>query len=71
MKQIKFCENNFSQGIEEIVNKLEEEGLDVEVAPCLGYCGDCASGPFALVDDELVTAETPDELYTKINSLLQ
>lgn len=70
MTEIKFCDNNFSQGIEDIVNKLKDEGLNVEVEPCLGYCGDCAVGPFALVNDELIQSATPDELYSKIKSLI-
>lgn len=69
MAEIKFCENNFSHGVEEIANKLENEGMEVEIAPCLGYCRDCAGGPFALVNDELITAGTADELYSKIKSM--
>ncbi len=68
MLEIKFCENNFSQGTEDVVNQLREEVDDVtiEVESCLGYCGDCAVGPFALVNDELVQADTPEELYEMI-----
>lgn len=68
MIKIKFCENNFSQGTEEIAAKLQDEVEDivVEVESCLGYCGDCAMGPFALADDELIQAETPEELYDMI-----
>lgn len=71
MKEIKFCENNFSHGTEEIMNKLKEEFSDIEVSvePCLGYCGDCAEGPFALVDDELITEGTAEELYKKIKDM--
>jgi uncharacterized protein YuzB (UPF0349 family) len=32
----------------------------------LGYCGDCAVGPYALVDDEMIQADTADELLKKI-----
>lgn len=71
MTEIKFCENNYNQGIEEIVNKLKDEELNVEVEPCLGYCGDCAVGPFSLVDDEFIQADTPDELYSKIKELIK
>lgn len=70
MSEIKFCENNFSQGTEEVVNKLESDGISVEVEPCLGYCGDCAVGPFALVDDEFIQEDSTDELYNKIKSLI-
>jgi uncharacterized protein YuzB (UPF0349 family) len=71
--EIKFCENNFSHGTEDVVKKLEENYSDVEVVVegCLGYCGDCAEGPFALVDDELVQAETADELYDKIVEMME
>lgn len=66
--EVRFCENNFAHGTEDVVNKIESEldGVTVEVAPCLGYCGDCAMGPFALVDDELLQADTADELFNKI-----
>lgn len=69
--EVKFCENNFTFGTEEVVNRVRDELKDVEVQvePCLGYCGDCAVGPFALVDDELVQADTSDELYEKIKEI--
>lgn len=70
MVEIKLCENNFIHGTEEIAKRLSEEYEDskvnVEVESCLGYCGDCANGPFALVNDELVQADTVDELYEAI-----
>lgn len=68
MVEIKFCENNYAQGAEEVTKKLEKDGIDFEVEPCLGYCGDCAMGPFALVDDEFIQADTSDELYDKIKN---
>lgn len=66
MKKVQFCENNFPHGTEDLVDKLRKENIDVEVEPCLGYCGECAVGPMALVDDELVTADTAEELYESI-----
>lgn len=72
MTEIKFCDNNYAQGIEDIVNKLKSELNEDEVVveSCLGYCGDCAVGPFALVNDEFIQADTPDELYDKIKKEL-
>lgn len=72
MREVKFCENNFSHGTEEVVNKIksEIENVDVAVEPCLGYCSDCAIGPYALVNDEFVQAETTDELFEKIKEKL-
>ncbi len=70
MSKIQFCENNLSHGTEDIVNKLRDKDIDVEVESCLGYCGDCAVGPFALVDDEFVQADTTEELYEMIKDYL-
>ncbi|NLK44968.1 MAG: DUF1450 domain-containing protein [Tissierellia bacterium] len=70
MAHIQFCENNFSHGTEEVVNRLKDEDYNVEVESCLGFCGDCAVGPFALVDDEFVQADTPDDLYEMIKDYL-
>lgn len=73
MAKIKFCENNFSQGIEELRDRIENEieDVSVKVEPCLGYCGDCAEGPFALVNNEFVQADNIDELYDEIINVLE
>lgn len=70
--EVKFCENNFSFGTEEVVKALQEKHKNVEVSVegCLGYCGDCAVGPYALVDDEMIQADTSDELLKKIESMM-
>lgn len=70
MADIKFCENNFAHGTEDVVNRLKDENINAEVEPCLGYCGDCAEKPFALVDDEYIEAESPEELYDKIIEMI-
>lgn len=69
MAEIKFCENNFPQGAEEVTRMLDNDGIAYEVESCLGFCGDCAVTPYALVDDELVMAETPEELYNLIKKM--
>jgi len=71
MAEIKFCENNFQHGTEDVINKLKGEGVAVEVESCLGYCGDCAVGPFALVNDELVQTDTAEELYDAIQAQIE
>jgi uncharacterized protein YuzB (UPF0349 family) len=40
--------------------------FDVLEYGCLGNCGLCARAPYALVNGELITAETAEELYKKI-----
>jgi uncharacterized protein YuzB (UPF0349 family) len=66
--EVKFCENNFGFGTDNVVKTLQENHKDINVSvePCLGYCGDCAVGPYALVDDEMLQADTADELLEKI-----
>ena len=71
MTEIKFCENNFTFGTEETMETLKKHAnAEVSVEPCLGYCGDCATGPYALVNDELVQGDTADELLEKIEAML-
>lgn len=72
MIEIKFCENNFNLGTEETMKKLKENhnNIDVSVESCLGYCGDCSLGPYALVDDEMIQANSADELFEKIEKLI-
>lgn len=73
MTEIKFCENNFTYGTEEISEKLKENypDIDITVESCLGYCGDCANAPYALVNDEMIIADTSEELYAKIIGLIE
>ncbi|WP_027340750.1 DUF1450 domain-containing protein [Halonatronum saccharophilum] len=70
MRKVRFCENNFSQGIERVINLLEEkfEEVNVEVEPCLGYCNDCVLGLFAVVNEHFVQGETIEKLYDEIKS---
>lgn len=73
MIEIKFCENNFSYGTDEIMEKLKErfDNVNITAESCLGYCGDCAVGPFALVDDELIQADSAEELYDEIAKCIE
>jgi Uncharacterized protein conserved in bacteria len=66
--EVKFCGNNFGFGTDKVVKTLQENHKDINVSveSCLGYCGDCAVGPYALVDDEMLQADTADELLDKI-----
>lgn len=72
MTEIKFCENNFTFGTEETMKKLKEKysNADVSIEPCLGYCSDCAVGPYALVNDEMIQSDTADELFEKIENII-
>lgn len=72
MTEVKFCENNFIHGTEVLIDRIKEELQDVtvDVEPCLGYCGDCATAPYALVNDEIVKADSPEELFHMIEDIV-
>lgn len=36
---------------------------------CLGLCDECAEGPYAVVNDEVVQADDTDELFEKIREI--
>lgn len=46
------------------------KNIEVSVEACLGYCEDCAVGPYALVDDEMIQADTADELLKTIEDMI-
>lgn len=70
--EIKFCEKNFTHGTNDVIAKLVDKHPEVKVVVegCIGHCGDCASGPFAVVNNELVVAQTCVELYEMIEEIM-
>lgn len=66
---VEFCVNNLTSDVVEIKKKLETEYIhqvDVLEYGCLGYCGKCATQPYALINGEVVSGETGSELLEKI-----
>ncbi|MEX1031673.1 MAG: YuzB family protein [Paenibacillaceae bacterium] len=64
---IEFCNSNMALGTDVIMKRLEENSdYDVIEYGCLGNCGQCYMTPFAMVNGEIITAGTPDELYDNI-----
>lgn len=65
---IEFCTNNMHHGTDEIMKKNLENNPEYDVIEygCLGNCGECYTNPYALVNGEIVSAETADELYENI-----
>lgn len=64
---IEFCTNNMHHGTGEVMKKLEQSpDYDVIEYGCLGNCGECYMFPYALVNGEIVPAETPEKLLDAI-----
>ena len=69
---IEFCVSNLASGTQKVKEKLEQDpNLDVIEYGCLSFCGQCARKKFALVNGEIVTGETNDELLTNIYQFLE
>ncbi|MGF7047077.1 uncharacterized protein YuzB (UPF0349 family) [Paenibacillus sp. DS2015] len=64
---IEFCTNNMHFGTDEVMSKLEANpDYDVIEYGCLSNCGQCYMMPYAMVDGEIVSANSSDELYIAI-----
>jgi uncharacterized protein YuzB (UPF0349 family) len=69
---IEFCISNLASGSQKALERLEKDyDLDVIEYGCLGYCGKCASSLYALVNGEVVTGNTADELVDNIYRYLE
>lgn len=64
---IEFCAGNAHFGTDKALKPLEEHP-DCELIEygCLTNCGQCYLAPFVIVNDEIVEAETAEELYYKV-----
>lgn len=69
---VEFCASNMHHGTDRVMKRLEQNP-DYEVIEygCLGNCGECYLFPFALVNGDIVAAETADELYDKIEAAVR
>jgi uncharacterized protein YuzB (UPF0349 family) len=60
---IEFCASNMHHGTDKLMQQLEANpDYDVLEYGCLGNCGECYLFPFALVNGEIVAAESAEEL---------
>jgi len=64
MKTIEMCPACNAEFIDEFEEKLEKKGYTLDTI-CTGQCG--LTTPVALVDGEVVEADTIDELIEKID----
>lgn len=69
---IEFCASNADHGTDPLRLKLEQNP-DYEVIEygCLNHCGGCYLAPFAMVEGEIVEAETADQLEQAIGAKLK
>ncbi|WP_128656373.1 YuzB family protein [Paenibacillus sp. 598K] len=66
---VEFCASNMHHGTDQLLRELEEDdSIDVIEYGCLGNCGECYLFPYALVNGEIVAAETVEELTVKVRA---
>ncbi len=64
---IEFCMTNLASGSEKAREILEADpNLDVIEYGCLSHCELCYDHLYALVNGEVVTGETPEELVENV-----
>ena len=69
---IEFCVSNLAEGSQKALERLEKDpNLDIIEYGCLSYCGICARSLYALVNGEVVTGETPDDLVDNIYQYME
>ncbi|WP_458294214.1 YuzB family protein [Anoxybacteroides amylolyticum] len=69
---IEFCVSNLANGSQKALEILQKDpNLDIMEYGCLSYCGKCADTFFALVNGEVVTGETPEQLVDNIYRFLE
>ena len=69
---IEFCISNLANGSQRAVEVLERDpNLDIIEYGCLSYCGKCTSSLYALVNGEVVTGNTSEELVENIYQFLE
>jgi len=66
---IEFCASNMHHGTQELFNKLETNPeYDVIEYGCLGNCMECDYGPYAMVNGDVVEADTIEALEKAIDA---
>lgn len=69
---VEFCMTNLANGSHKTLETLEKDPtIDVLEYGCLSYCSVCADSLYALVNGEIVEADTPEELTEKIYQFIE
>ncbi len=69
---IEFCISNLANGAQEAFEQLERDpSLDVLEYGCLSYCTKCSESLYALVNGDIVEADTSEELVKAIYQYIE
>ena len=70
---IDFCKDNLGSFTQALLLELREKYPHWSISKygCLTNCGECERCTFAIVDDEIIAAETVEELRDKILAIAE
>ena len=69
---VEFCISNLANGAQETYDVLDRDpNVDVLEYGCLSYCTKCANSFYAVVNGDVVEADTPAELTEKIYAYIE
>lgn len=69
---VEFCISNLAKGAQDAYDVLEKDpNVDVIEYGCLSYCTLCENTLYALVNGDVVEADTPEELTKKIYQYIE
>jgi len=69
---VEFCISNLANGAQETYDILENDpDIDVLEYGCLSHCSVCDQSLYALVNGDIVEADTPEELTKKIYQYIE
>lgn len=69
---VEFCVSNLAKGAQETFEILEKDpDIDVLEYGCLSYCSKCDNAFYAIVNGEIVEAETVQELTKNIYTYIE
>lgn len=69
---VEFCISNLANGAYPCFETLDRDpNLDVLEYGCLSYCTICANSLYAIVNGEIVKADTPEELTKNIYQFIE
>ncbi len=67
MNLVEFCNANMQKGSDEVYRQLDADGdVDVLDYECTNNCGICSKATFAIVNGQLVGAQSAPDLLIKI-----
>lgn len=69
--KIRLCHHN--QGADQLLQRLLDQypGLDAKLKKCVKQCKTCKKQPLAVYDHVMLTAASVDELYGKLQKLIE